>query len=705
MALLSIAQNAPVREQKPSANAATEYYQQQITEQVLKQLDKIDWNHVDRTTSGSGSVLYTIPVVVHVLHNYGPELVADTIIYNWIDKVNSYFLKTNPDTVNIIDKFKSVAASTQIQFKLATIDPYGNQTKGVEHVFTYLTYEPGNLDQAKINQWPQERYLNIWLVNTIPSGAGGVVLGDYYTPLEASYSPYYDGIIFNYETYPSYLDDGEIAYYFARYLNLPHPCNGYGHPLCADNDGIADTPPCDGEYYTCTNIYDTACDTPNVQNVMTNNTTCGIMFTYGQGQYMQNVLQLDFGNRASLIAPYTFSATGMHQPMQDLAPVADFSVNFPFASHYPYWFACQAQNIIFKNESWNDTIVSAAWTFSNNADVPTSNSLTAVVNKFHQPGWVTVTLAATGNNTGTSELINSNAAFIADSIATNAFNYVQEFTPGSGMDKWPIFNYYRNNFKWQLANTGYFDNSSIEYTSYDTRTFPENTTGSPQGDIDDIFTPGFDLTVFSGECYLNFMSSGASFTTNIHNMNDSLEIDYSTNASTWYKLKVLKGEALDNKGAVSTPYTPSGPGDWVANSISLPIAAITPYTIFRFRYHPGANDTTGISSGNNFYLDHFNFNSFPESVAMIDKMPDGLSLLPNPTHGDSYVVIKDRSAIATASLVVTDITGKVVYETTSHSNTNNTRIEIPANVLLSKGLYLVHVITDNINQTEKLVVY
>ena len=92
IAQLSIAQNAQLRESKPPANAATEYYKQQITEQVLKQLDKINWNQVDRTTNGSGTVLYTIPVVVHVLHNYGPELVADSVISNLIDEVNSYFL-------------------------------------------------------------------------------------------------------------------------------------------------------------------------------------------------------------------------------------------------------------------------------------------------------------------------------------------------------------------------------------------------------------------------------------------------------------------------------------------------------------------------------------------------------------------------------------------------------------------------------------
>ena len=708
IAQLSFAQNPGFRELEPKSSPTTDYYKQQITDQVLKQLNKIDWEHVDRTTSG-GTTLYTIPVVVHVLHNYGSELVADTSIYKMIDLVNSYFLKTNPDTVNIIDKFKPVAANTQIAFKLATKDPNGDQTKGVEHIFTYLTYMNYNyIDQSKINQWPQDRYLNIWIVNNIPSSSlGSSIIGDYYTPPDAAYIPYYDGIVFSYYI-GQYIADGYgsyLSHYFARYLNLPYPCNDYSG-ACVDADGIADTPPCNASY-TCSNIYDTVCDTPNAQNIMSEfDDSCGIMFTYGQGQYMQYILQIDIGNRDSLVTPYNFSTTGMNQPMPDMMPVADFSTYspYPVTTLPPKRFFCQGQQITFKNESWNDTIITASWTFSNNANIPTSTSLTTVLNKFHQPGWVTVSLAATGNNTGTTTLTNPEAVFITDSIPTIATGYVQEFTPGS-MGKWPMFNYYNNRFKWQIANAGYLDNYSVEYTGYDNRTFPQNMTGTPQGDVDDVYTPAFDLTGFTDSCYLNFMLSGASYTSETRYMNDSLEIDYSPNqAQTWIKLRILKGSLLHNKGTITTPYIPASISDWIPNAISLPSAARTAYTIFRLRYYPGA-DSMGMSSSNNVFLDHFNFSGYPENVAIIDQMADGVSLLPNPTHGNSYVIIKGKTAILTAKIVVIDIAGKVVYETTSNNNSNTTRVELPENIFTSKGLYFIHVTTDRINQTEKLVVY
>jgi hypothetical protein len=136
------------------SNPAIEYYKQQLSEQVMKQLNKIDFSNIGKKAAG-GTALYTIPVVVHVLHDYGAELIPDSTIYNCIAIMNGFFLKTNPDTINIIDKYKSVAANTQIAFKLATKDPHGNQTKGIEHICTYLTNSNLNFrDQSKLNQWP-----------------------------------------------------------------------------------------------------------------------------------------------------------------------------------------------------------------------------------------------------------------------------------------------------------------------------------------------------------------------------------------------------------------------------------------------------------------------------------------------------------------------------------------------------------------------
>ncbi len=684
---LAMGQNS--YEQEPLFPGA-DFTRQQLTARVKQQLDKIDWQHVERTTGGS-SVLYTIPVIIHVVHNYGPELLPDSVYVKLIDTITTYFLKRNADTANIIDKYKPIAASTQIAFKLATIAPDGSPTKGIEHIFSYLTYN--NYEQAKVNQWPQERYLNLWVVGNISGGYGCIA----YSPAFAAYYPYYDGLMLAY--YPYTLPTpSRYERHFAIYLNLPFPCGS----SCIDADGIPDTPPCAGGYVSCGAVYDTICDTQNNQNIMINNDVCALMFTYGQGLYMQYILQIDIGNRDSLVTPHNYTVTGMGNPVPDLPPVADF--NITNSANQLCRFFCQGQPTVFRNYSWNDTITGVAWTFSNDATTATSIA-NSVSNKFHEPGWVTVSLAATGNNTGTTMLTNDHALYIADSIPTPATGYVQEFGDSTAMANWPMFNYYSNNFQWQQGNAGYYDNSCLMYAGYDARPFPVNMSGGPEGDFDDVFTPGFDLSGFSGPCFLNFMSSGATLTPKAKFMNDSLEISYSVNdASSFVTLKTLSKDQLLNKGTVAGPYTPSGASDWGAHSISLPPAARKAYTIFRFRYHPGA-DSTGMSTGNNFYLDHFNFNSNPESLANMVANGQHVALYPNPTQGSALVTIRDNMPGQVATVIVTDVTGKVVYKTTYTANGNYADVEIPEAVLSAKGLYLVHVITGTMSENQKLIVY
>ena len=56
-------------------------------------------------------------------------------------------------------------------------------------------------------------------------------------------------------------------------------------------------------------------------------------------------------------------------------------------------------------------------------------------------------------------------------------------------------------------------------------------------------------------------------------------------------------------------------------------------------------------------------------------------------------------------VTVTDITVKVVYQSDEDINGSVARVELPANTFPMKGLYLIHVVTGTVNQTEKLLVY
>jgi hypothetical protein len=368
----------------------------------------------------------------------------------------------------------------------------------------------------------------------------------------------------------------------------------------------------------------------------------------------------------------------------------------------------------FTDRSWRDTIDSRAWTFSNGATNPTATTLT-VNNKFAQPGWATVTLTATSN--AGSGTISKNNVYVADSNAVNALGYYQEFSSSDSYDKWPIFNYYNNTPRWEvIQNNGYYDKSCIMYHNYDTRSFPDPAvlTGTWNGDIDDFYSIAFDLTdpAYATDCYLTFMSSGAFRSGATADMNDTLQIWYSTDGNNFTKLTDIAKNNLANKGVVDIAYAPLWTGDWKKQSIAIPAAAKKPRVFFRFRYKPGVFTTNAsflssnaynkVGSGNNFYLDRINISQYPTGVNEVELDKNGIVLAPNPTTGSSNILIKGGND--DAHVTVMDITGKTVYRTQQKLNGGVTQIEIPATYISVKGMYLVQVVTGSQTFTNKLVV-
>ena len=208
---------ASAQARRPSETKALE---DTLSSRIGRIMNSIDWSHTPLRVTGD-TILYTIPVVVHILHDYGTTDISDSEVYAMLDTANLYFLKLNPDTLNIIPKFKPVASSTGICFKLANIDPNGQPTHGIEHNHTYLTNNAR--DQSKINQWDPMHYLNIWIVASIFPDAGFSLTGLTFPIDEADAEPYYDGILF---TPDEFLYTRKILVrLIGKYLALLPPCN------------------------------------------------------------------------------------------------------------------------------------------------------------------------------------------------------------------------------------------------------------------------------------------------------------------------------------------------------------------------------------------------------------------------------------------------------------------------------------------------
>ena len=362
----------------------------------------------------AGTVLY-VPVVVHILHNYGPENIPDANVYDAINLLNKDYRHLAPDTTTITAPFKSLAADCEIQFQLAQLDPNGNCTNGIDRIATSLTYAAGSASQ--IDQWPPDKYLNIWVVHDIASGAAGYAN----FPADAAAYPASDGIVILYNYFsslpPSSLSNGRILdHETGHWANLEHTwgsANGVG-VACGD-DGIPDTPITKG-WNICTLTNNDICNPgspENVQNIM-EYSYCLRMFTLGQKTRMWNALNSSIAGRNNLISAANLAATGVNTASQ--LCTSNFSANKTVV--------CVGTNISFTDQSWNAAATSWQWDFDNNStvDATTQNPTYS----YSAPGIYAVTLTVS-DGVSTKTTTKTDYITVMGNTATQTAPYSEGF--------------------------------------------------------------------------------------------------------------------------------------------------------------------------------------------------------------------------------------------------------------------------------------
>lgn len=275
---------------KAQMNCATTSYSREKMKNNLSLADNI--KSIERftqqiiesqTTSRIESSVIKIPVVVHILYHSPSEKVNDAAVAAQLEILNKCFRRLNVDAANTPERFKPVAADCEIEFQLATSDPFKRYTSGIVHKYTPVTKWTMD-DKMKFSAemgddaWDTKSYLNIWVCNMEKFAGYSSVLGG---PENV------DGIVMG---LAAFTESGNktIVHEAGHWLGLKHL---WGDEYCGD-DGVEDTPK-QASYTTgCpTNIRITCGNGPNgdmYSNYMDfTNDACTNLFTEGQKARMR----------------------------------------------------------------------------------------------------------------------------------------------------------------------------------------------------------------------------------------------------------------------------------------------------------------------------------------------------------------------------------------------------------------------------------
>ncbi|MES2568302.1 MAG: M43 family zinc metalloprotease [Bacteroidota bacterium] len=593
--------------------------------------------HFNPNLNKTATATYVIPVVFHVIHNYGVENISDAQIKDGLTIVNKTFNKTHPNTATINAAFQSIHADCDIEFQLATKDPNGNCHSGINRVASSLTTSGDHRIKSLIH-WPPTQYLNVYIVANAAGLAGHAIW-----PSDADTMPSWDGIVLSHNYVGTFgtsnlTQSVAFAHECGHYLNLHHIWGGnnvpnfYFYP-CADpnkdcniDDLVADTPPtigwqsCNINGASCGNVVD------NVQNAM-DYSYCNIMFTEGQKTRMQACLNSGIAGRNNLWQPANLMATGVSIP--GTLCKANFVSNKTMVCP-------SAAAVTFTNTSYNGAFTSIEWNFPGGTP-----SVSAVSNP-------TITYSTQGSYNVTLKVKNGN-----DSVTVTKQNYIHvQSNTGSAYPYSESFEtvtslngneWFANNLDtantWQLTNLA----AATGSTSVMLDNFNNTINGR-----DELYSRAINLAGASAV----FLSFKYAFARKDTSNRDQL-IVYSVSAcgsTSLVKFNAI-GSSLETVTPTSSPYFPANAADWrFVSSNILPLQLTTGFRL-KFIFNQ--------KGGNNIFIDDINIDIATDTKDITETI-DILSIFPNPSTDHCSVNFK-LSQTKTLLFSIFNVLGDKVY--------------------------------------------
>jgi PKD repeat protein len=578
--------------------------------------------------------------------------------------------------------FQGVIGIADMEFRRARRDPNGNCTNGVVRIQDDQTFDGGFGLLNVSDQWPRNRYLNIYVCASIDGNTAGFTLipssvnGSNGSELDAIYIRHdYVGSTGTSAPQRAHTLSHEVGHW----INLEHlwgPTNNPGEASnCNSDDFVADTPNTIG-WSSCNLAGSTCGSLDNVENIM-EYTGCSKHFTAGQTNRMRASLSSSVAQRNQLTTPSNLTFTGVNQPEEICT--ADFLVDGGAV--------CPGSEVTFNDISFNG-VTSRSWNFE--GGVPNTSSAQNPTIIYDQPGTYSVTL--TVSNPQGEMSVTKEEIVIVIPAGQNALPYFENFEAFNGglhmQENWVVSNPDGDlTRQWEFVDgAGFSGSQSLRLRGrFNTSSAEEH-----------LETPTIDLSSVSENAEFTFKYAHARRNSN---SNDRLAVSVSRNCGALWNTFVDIGidELPTVSGNVPGEFTPSGPEDW--QEVSVPnIISVMLNPEFKARF-----EFTSLA-GNNIYIDDINlFDPLTVSTENGAAIAEGMNIFPNPA-ADQFTMEYRLATPGKVTAEVIDISGRTLEALFSADRSAGKYIAAYDVNHLAPGVYFIRLMSNGQSAVKKLIV-
>lgn len=662
-----------------------------------------------RAQSRTFEEVYTVPVVVHVIHGGEPvgigSNISDQQIFSQIEALNEDFRRQNSDTVNTPDMFKPVAEDAGVNFVLAKQDPFGGRTNGIVRVMssqsTWSYYDHEALLKS-LSYWPAEEYINIWVVNEL---AGNWIAYSTYpvTDLpgitEPNFNRLIDGIVISrfyfgsnskgtFELDKSYDKGRSLTHEMGHYLGLRHI---WGDGPCEVDDRCDDTPPASNSHNNCPAGVSIQCGFESMfQNFMDYTPDrCMNLFTVCQISRMRTVLEnsprrLSLRTSPGLIPPEEYDLDLAYYRIVNpssvscqriMVPEVEL-VNLGTQTVHSFKVAYAIQGVV------SDTIL------FENLDLEQDKSfITELKHVNLENGSYKFSTQIVEVN-GDKDYNQSNDAKSISFLVNDQSDFIPLIERFDGRLSW-------ENLDWSVLNEDGEQGWDLQYTTNGIANNVSATINSHEyetvGQRDWLVSPALDFSE-AEESGLWFKLSYAHRETR----NDKLSIMASTDCGRSFPFLLYEkaGEGLAVESSAER-WKPSGAEDWLDEYVDLTVVAGRQDVRIAFVWTNG--------NGNAVYLDDIEFFASQADDPIVNTKNDFL-IFPNPLNGTEVNLALRLAERQDIVVSVYDALGRQTSDF-KFENALNQVIKAPFSPQLPAGIYIISLKGPNINKSKRLIVY